>query len=569
MKKVLSLPLILSLFFTKLFAIRFSDINSNKQIPGLGKGFLFCAVIYLLTSLPFLGSYPLMDPDEGYYPSSAWEMSQRGNLIDPWFNHEVRWGKPVGIYALQALSFAAFGFNEWAARLPSVLAGLILVLATFRIAGIICGRQTAILAAFVAATFFQCIVYSRAAVPDMLLAAFTTAAHAGAADWLFRREGDKARLSLVLFYLGCGIAFLAKGPLGVILPAITVIATLIIARKPLEIRKFGLWWGVPLFLFATAPWFIYMYRTHGYAYIEEFFLRRNVQRYFTNRWEHDEPFYYYLPILLAGTLPWTIAFVSGIRSRLKSLFAGFGTSGPRDRYKKLADIFLLSWLIGQLVFFSFSRSKLPNYILPLYPAAAIIAALQLKEMFAAGFKNSAGKWFLYGTSAVCAIGITAAAFAVPGMENIGAGMVVLGLAPLGLLCIVYLFIAFKNRTGLIIPSTAIVTVLLFTVLTGFILPKVDEFRAVKELAENHLASEWNKNEQVLCFHVWPPSLEFYSHRKLIRFNPEKDDIADYVDSGGRWVLTREKSLPLLEKLTGGHGYRKVEQIGKHVIVKLH
>ena len=133
----------------------------------------------------------------------------------------------------------------------------------------------------------------------------------------------------------------------------------------------------------------------------------------------------------------------------------------------------------------------------------------------------------------------------------------------------YLFIAFKNRTGLIIPSTAIVTALLFAVLTGFILPKVDEFRAVKELAENHLVSGWDKNEQVLCFHVWPPSLEFYSHRKLIRFNPEHDDIADYIDSGGHWVLTREKSLPLLEKILGEHGYRKIEQIGKHVIVKLH
>ena len=388
LEKVLSLPLKLPLSFPKLFTIRFENIKSDVQIPGLGKGFLFCAVIYLLTTLPFLGSYPLMDPDEGYYPSSSWEMNQRGNLIDPYFNHEVRWGKPVGIYTLQALSFKAFGFNEWSARLPSVLAGLILILATFRIAGIMYGKQAAILAALIAATFFQCIVYSRAAVPDMLLAAFTTAAHAGAAGWLFRRDGDKARSNLALFYLGCGVAFLAKGPLGVILPTITLVATLIFTSKPLEIRKFGLWWGVPLFLFVAAPWFIYMYRTHGYAYVEEFFLRRNVQRYFTNRWEHDEPFYYYMPILLAGTLPWTIAFVAGFWNRLKSFFAQTGTSNPKDRYKKLGDVFLLSWLVGQLVFFSFSRSKLPNYILPLYPAAAIIAAIQLKGMFTAGFKMS-------------------------------------------------------------------------------------------------------------------------------------------------------------------------------------
>ena len=544
------------------------EILDEVKIPGLGKGFLFCAVIYVLTTLPFLGSYPLMDPDEGYYPSSAWEMSQRGNLIDPYFNGEVRWGKPVGIYTLQALSFKAFGFNEWAARLPSLLAGLLLIFATFRIAGIIHGRQTAILAALIAATFFQCIVYSRAAVPDMLLAAFTTAAHAGAAGWLFRSEGDRALSSLVLFYLGCALAFLAKGPLGVILPTISIVATLIIARRPLEIRKFGLWWGIPLFLLAASPWFIYMYRTHGYAYIEEFFLRRNVQRYFTNRWEHDEPFYYYLPILIAGTLPWSIAFLSGVCNRLKSLFKRIGTSGPQDRYKRLADVFLLSWLIGQLVFFSFSRSKLPNYILPLYPAAAIIAAMQLKTMFSKGFRNASGRWFLYGTASIFAVGIAAAAIAVPGMENIGTGKVAAGLAPLGLLCVAYIIIALRGKIGLVIHSTVAVTALLFAVLTGFILPGVDEFRAVKELAENNLVSKWENNEQVLCFHVWPPSLEFYSHRSLVRFNPEKDDIADYIKSGGSLVLTRERSLPLLEKLLGGNDYRKVEQVGEHVIVKL-
>lgn len=526
------------------------SVQTESTSPARGRvsplrHFVAVGVLSLLVSLPFLGRPALFDPDEGYYPASAMEMLARGDWLDPVFNGEPRWGKPVGIYFLQCLSISVLGKNELAARLPSAAMALAFSLLCLSLGARLYGRRTGLHAGLAAAAMLQSAVYARAAVPDMLLALGVLVALWGfAGSGLGERGFGEAWRSYLALYLGCALGFLAKGPLGAILPGLTVFLFFVLSRDWRGMARLGLVRGAVIFLAAAAPWFIWMYNRHGMSFITEIFLNRNIQHYFTDRWQHEGPLYYYLPVLLAGTFPWTAALAGGLArtfGAVKAILAG-KLSGQESR----SGLFLWCWLFGMLVFFSFSRAKLPNYVLPLYPALTVLAGRFMADL-EEGVSRRARLLFGWGTALAALAALAAGLIILPRKVHVDAGLVLLALSPLALIAAAGL--ALRRRPNLWAAAAAIGMAALLSLTTGAVLPRVEKLNAVRELAAFCPVSGQDSG-RVLFHRCWAPSFLFYSGRQAVRFDPEREDIRDYLERDVRWVLTRERDIQEAVELAG-------------------
>ena len=294
-----------------------------------------------------LGSVPLFDLDEGAFTEATREMLASGNYVTPRMDGEPRYDKPVLIYWLQAASATWLDFDEFALRLPSALAASLWVLAVW---GFVRRQQdptTAWVAALVMALSLAVSVIGRAATADALLNLFLTLAMLD----IYRWQERPSRRVLFRLYLWLGLGFLTKGPVAVFFPLIVSLLFLL-SRGALGIWWRALWfpYGWLVFLGLILPWYLAIFLDSGPGFFQSFFLRHNLERFSGTLHSHGGfPGYYFavLPLLI---LPFTGWFL-----RLLPLARTFWRD-PLDRY-------LLIWFLAVFVFFSFSGTKLPHYLL--------------------------------------------------------------------------------------------------------------------------------------------------------------------------------------------------------------
>ncbi len=524
------------------------------------------AVVYLLITLPFLGRSPLFDPDEGYYPETAREMLERGNLLDPIFNGQPRWGKPVAFYLAETVSFKVFGMDEWAARLPSVLAGLGFVLLTLSAGARLFSVRAGFYAGLLTAVSLQPVVYSRTAVPDMLLSVFVTLSlYAFLRSRVIGRQtaSDNTRWWLLLAYASAGLAFLTKGPLGLILPGLTIFAYLLFsgnAKGLLELKPLT---GIPVFLLVAAPWFIYMYSLHGVPFLNEHFIQRNVNRYFTTKWQHSGSVLYYAPVLIAGVFPWTVAFLGGLGSILHQAFGKARRLGNKTFRNE--DIFVLCWFGVMFIFFSFSHSKLPNYVLPLYPAMILLAARFILELENRPSSKLAHAlvWITAGLTAALAL---AGGSVLAGKLKEDFATILFWLLPLVIIMAAAPVFLFTKKLTHWVGVSAAGMVVFMAVITGLAIPEIDRLQAVKTLSLEH-RHRFADTPRLAVWRVWQPSFLFYTGKQVLRFNPDLDNWEKPRAEGIRWVLTRESALGEIEKLTGALP-EETYRMGNRVLLRI-
>jgi 4-amino-4-deoxy-L-arabinose transferase-like glycosyltransferase len=310
-----------------------------------------------------LGTVPLLGPDEPRYARVAIEMGRAGEWVTPTLQGEPWLEKPPLYYWLAGAAFRFLGENEGAARLPAVLAALLLVGATALVGARLLGASSGLHAGFALSTSLLVFAYGRAASMDMLLAAWVTLAIGLFALRLF---GIAGRLAVPAAFAAMGLATLAKGPLGLLLPALVVFGFALATRDLRPLRLALDPWGLLAFLLVAAPWYAAILADQGRHFVDVFLLNHNVARFTSSIHNHPGPVVYYVPVLLAGLFPWS-GFV---------LLAFTGLAPRRSR----VDLFVLLWLVLPLAFFSLAGSKLPGYILPcLAPLALLIgrAAVRL------------------------------------------------------------------------------------------------------------------------------------------------------------------------------------------------
>lgn len=294
-----------------------------------------------------LGSVPLFDLDEGAFTEATREMLESGNFITPHKDGEPRYDKPVFIYWLQAASVSLLAFDEFALRLPSALAATAWILAVWGFVRRQLDTATAWAAALVMTLTLEVSLIGRAATADAVLNLFLTLALLE----IYRWQQEPDRWTLARVYLWLGLGFLTKGPVAVFFPVL-VSFLFMLSRRSLGDWWRALWfpWGWLLFLAITLPWYLAIYFDTGPGFFQSFFLRHNLERFSGTLHGHAGFPGYYFAILPVILLPFTGWFL-----RLLPL--------ARTLWGDPLDRFLLIWFGAVFIFFSFSGTKLPHYLL--------------------------------------------------------------------------------------------------------------------------------------------------------------------------------------------------------------
>ena len=316
-----------------------------------------------------LGKLPLLGPDEPRYAQVAREMFLNRDLITPTLGGHTWFEKPALLYWMIVASFKVFGVSEWSARLGPAVCGLLTIVAVWYVGRGI-DKGFAFWGVVVSASCLGLIVFSRAASFDVVITMTSTWALAFFLLHELPSTKDK-RLLLAGFYLFVGLSLLAKGLVGIVIPFGVVGLYYVLRRRwPQRSVWLSLTWGLPLALLVAAIWYGPVIARNGWTFIDEFFVQHHFARFVSNKYHHPQPIYFYPIIILMLALPWTVhLIVALVKARQWEWRGADGLS--------IVRVFSMAWLLLPIVFFSFSGSKLPGYILPALPAVALLVADRL------------------------------------------------------------------------------------------------------------------------------------------------------------------------------------------------
>ena len=333
-----------------------------------------------------LGNHGLLEPDEGRYSEIPREMLETGDFVTPRLNYVKYFEKPVLSYWLTAGAFALFGENEFASRFWPALLALGGVLLTWMLARFLYGRETALLSSAILATSLVYFAVGQINITDMPLSFFLTMAMTG-----FYLGLEKDRRYYLLFYGGMALAILTKGLVGIVLPGGIIFWYMILTRK-WRIPRSALYLpGIILFFALVLPWFVEVCRRND-DFFYFFFVQEHFLRYATKMHGRYEPFWFFIPILLAGLFPWTGLLPGALRSAKP-------VSWRALKERPQPELFLFLWFAVIFFFFSLSSSKLVPYIVPVFPPLAILMGRLLAKLVVE--KDGAGaRRFLLWSSAV-------------------------------------------------------------------------------------------------------------------------------------------------------------------------
>lgn len=442
-----------------------------------------------------LGALGFLGPDEPRYAEVAREMFVSGDYISTRLCGCLWFEKPALAYWMSAAGYHLFGVNEFAARVPTAATALVTVALLYLAVSLNGSRTFALAATLVLATSGIFIAYARVATPDMILTAAITAALLAA----FQATKSKLRARTVcwtLSFLFMGLAVLAKGLVGIVL----VFAILGIYLSVAGQLKFLRWrecvLGLLVFLAVAGTWYLPVTMRHGWSFIEEFFIRHHFQRYTSNEFGHPQPIYFFFLVAAAGLTPWTFFLVPAI-ARLRSL------KGSRDSLLALAWI----WAVVPVLFFSFSESKLPGYILPVFPALAVIVGAEVERFWNGEASRTLWVAWLTGLT-LAAMGIGFLIFLHSQSVNINGWRAPLSVLPLAMAVIsLAALAAHKNRpfiagaSGVVLSLILGAVILLFPILRDEVTLKTLSLEAAAALKPSEKIGFYLKKEFAPVFYA--------------------------------------------------------------------
>jgi len=349
-----------------------------------------------------LGSHDLWPPDEPRFALVAKEMWQRGDYSVLSLNDHLYTDKPpLFFWAINGFGRILGGIDEWAARLPSAVSTILAMLLIERLGAWLYDRKTGLVAALVFATSPQILERGRWASIDMTLNVFVLSAIA--LFWVVRKLPEGARARATAAWAMMALATLAKGPVGLLLPIIAVLPLTLIERDFGAVRRTFALPGPIVYLAITLSWFgLFAWRL-GPGFALQVLMHQNVDRY-VEAWNATHPVWYYLWRFPVGFFPWIVFLPWAIAHALSD----------EERDRRSAALFFLSWIAAIFLFFSFSTGKRGVYIIPLYPAAAILVARLLTragdpEAAAVARRLRAPLYVWAGAALLLAVGLPLAA----------------------------------------------------------------------------------------------------------------------------------------------------------------
>jgi len=455
----------------------------------------------VLMALAFgLGTPPLFDSDEGRNAEVAREMAVTNDYVLPQLNGLPYLDKPILFFAAGAGFVEILGPTELAVRLPSLLFGLATVLLTGWYGGRLFGRTVGYLAAFITAASPLAVAFSRVVIFDSTLTFFIVLAIVAMERAISEDDIDAARRWLVLAWLAVACGVLTKGPVAIAVPLMVTIPYGIRARRGRRLFSLG---SLLVFAVVIAAW-VWPVSLRIPDFLKYVVVTETFKRLTTNELHRTAPPWYFIPIFLGGTFPWSVALLSGSR-RVRSFR---DDAGKLDR----RIFFLLLWVIVPLVFFSISQSKRPQYILPVVPGAALLLA----------FLWTSTRGALIGKrAAAIALAVVGLLFAIFPMVYRGHGHVpadlIAAASPalllLGATMVLAAIAAWMGRGLWPVVIALSVPVFVAPIILMPVMQAVGRIRSTRQLVETLPAGQWAKSS-IISVRTYEPSLSFYSHKPV-------------------------------------------------------
>ncbi len=470
----------------------------------------FCGFLFFYG----LGSFGLLGADEPRYAQVAREMLSRSDWVTPTLQGKAWMEKPVLYYWQAMVSFRAVGsVTDQAARVPAgfdaalLIAVIYLFLKRFRPGSELDG-------ALIAASCAGTIGFAHAAATDMPLAACFSIALIGWYGWY--ESGRREYLAACYVFLALGT--LAKGPVAPALSAV-IIFLFIAAKRDWRAILRTLWIpGIVLYLAVMLPWYVAV-QLRNPEFFRVFILEHNLARFSQDLYHHQQPFWFYLPVFLLATMPWTIVLVMALYERARLIWSEGkeAFSSPEDSW----PLFLLIWMLVPVLFFSASHSKLPGYILPAVPAAALLVAEYVAVR--RGEERRSSLAFAAAHGVLCGILVFAALSAAPIALNhhLAWGNTIYVSVAIALVFALGIGAALMSRGGLSLLSrvtTFTVVVCVFLIISRAA-PVIDATQSARPIAES-IQSFSHEAVPVALFHigrVQEYGLEFYLNRPTEKY----------------------------------------------------
>ncbi len=335
-----------------------TDYNGLKQYLGL---ILLCVVLYI----PGLTTLPPVDRDEARFAQATRQMVESGDFIRIRFQEKPRHKKPIGIHWLQALTVAVTDSPNhiWPYRIPSVLGALLAVMLTFVFGKNLFDRQTGLFGAIVTASTLLLVVEAHQATTDAALLAAVVAAQGSLGTLYVRnRHGEPVGLGIPLtFWTAQGIGILLKGPILPLVSLLTVLTLFAVDRSASYLRGLRLKLGIPLAFLIVCPWAIAVTLATDGAFFADAIRSDLLPKLISGHESHGFPPGYYLLVVALTFWPGSLFLWPALRQAIK-LRSGIG------------ERFCLAWIIPVWLTFELIPTKLPHYILPIFPPLSLLTA---------------------------------------------------------------------------------------------------------------------------------------------------------------------------------------------------
>ncbi|HTQ78363.1 MAG TPA: glycosyltransferase family 39 protein [Thermoanaerobaculia bacterium] len=452
---------------------------------------------------PHLGRRALWSPDEGRYAEIPREMVASGDWVTPRLNGVKYFEKPPLVYWLTAGAIELGGTREGVLRLVPALFALLSVLGVYAAGRCLYGRPAGLWAGGILATTPLWFGLGESLTLDMGVSSLLTLALLA---FLFAARAERPgrrRLLLYLFYALAALATLTKGLIGIFIPGMVLGAWILLTRQWRLIRLVLSPVGIGLFLLIAVPWHVLVARAHP-EFTWFYFVHEHFLRYTTKVHKRYEPIWFFLPILVAGMLPWTAFLPRALRTALRA---------PAD--ERQANILFLLWAALVFAFFSLSDSKLVPYILPVLPPLSLLLGRDLAASWETGARKRGAA---YVALLVLAWALGIAFLFVPQIPKAAASAELLGgftYALAGSLLLMGLLPLALDRTSRARAAllAAAASAFLFLTVLGAGMPRLDSERSVRSLARE-IRARWQPGDEVASLRDYFQDLPFYLGRTV-------------------------------------------------------
>jgi len=494
----------------------------------------FCGFLFFYG----LGAFGLLGADEPRYAQVAREMLDHSDWVTPTLQGKPWLEKPPLYYWQAMLAFRVGGVSDQTARVPAAFdAALLIVAIYFFLARFRPGSELD--GALITASSVGMVGFAHAAATDMPLAACFGIALLGWYSWYESRR----RGYLAVFYFFLALATLAKGPVAPALAAVIILLFAAVKRDWRAIPRI-LWIpGIALYLAVMLPWYVAV-QIRNPEFFRVFILEHNLARFSQDVYHHRQPFWFYLPVFLLATMPWTILLIFAIVRRVRLIWTEGKAAGSHA--ENSWPLFLLIWMLAPVLFFSASQSKLPGYILPAVPAGALLVTEYLAARRNEAKKPSA--LFASTHGILCGLlvfaALSAASIAINHRLLWGPGTFV--AAVVAAVFALGISLAVLSRAGLRLLSRATMIAVVVSVgaVVRFAAPVIDAAQSARPIAESIQAFSHEPVPTAL-YHInraQEYGLEFYLNRAVDKYEDGNIPAAAHVVVAARGTQSQIAQL---------------------------